>query len=167
MVYHTATWTYLFSCDKTEIICDYSPEDDRTNWSCATEWNSYRSVSSSCRRQQLIKPWVTLQWRHDGHDGVLNHQPHQCLLNRLFRRRSKKTSKLCVTGLCAVTGEFPAQRVSNAENVSIWWRHHDHRHSKSLLLLYVPSRVPICFLWLSPKAPKLTKSKIWNVPAKF
>ena len=24
----------------------------------------------------------------------------------------------------AVTGEFPAQRASNAENVSIWWRHH-------------------------------------------
>ena len=23
-----------------------------------------------------------------------------------------------------VTGEFPAQRASNAENVSIWWRHH-------------------------------------------
>ena len=23
------------------------------------------------------------------------------------------------------TGEFPAQRASNAENVSIWWRHHD------------------------------------------
>ena len=21
-------------------------------------------------------------------------------------------------------GEFPAQRASNAENVSIWWRHH-------------------------------------------
>ena len=44
------------------------------------------------------------------------------------RHRSKKTSKLRVTGLCAgnspVTGEFPAQRASNAENVSIWWRHH-------------------------------------------
>ena len=24
------------------------------------------------------------------------------------------------------TGEFPAQRASYAENVSIWWRHHDH-----------------------------------------
>ena len=24
------------------------------------------------------------------------------------------------------TGEFPAQRASNAENVSIWWRHHDN-----------------------------------------
>ena len=47
---------------------------------------------------------------------------------RLFRCRSKKTSKLCVTGLCAgnspETGEFPAQMASNAENVSIWWRHH-------------------------------------------
>ena len=25
-----------------------------------------------------------------------------------------------------MTGEFPAQRASNAENVSIWWRHHIH-----------------------------------------
>ena len=50
------------------------------------------------------------------------------MINRLFKRRSKKTSKLRVTGLCAgnspVTGEFPAQMASNAENVSIWWRHH-------------------------------------------
>ena len=49
-------------------------------------------------------------------------------LNHLFRHKSKKTSKLRVTGLCArnspVTGEFPAQMASNAENVSIWWRHH-------------------------------------------
>ena len=51
-----------------------------------------------------------------------------CLLNRLFRRRSKKASKLRVTGICAgkspVTGEFPAHMASNAENVSILWRHH-------------------------------------------
>ena len=46
----------------------------------------------------------TLQWRHNGCDSVSNHQPHDCLLNRLFRRRSKKTSKLRVTGL--VCGEF-------------------------------------------------------------
>ena len=36
----------------------------------------------------------TLQWRHDGSDGFLNPQSHDCLLNRLFRRRSKKTPKL-------------------------------------------------------------------------
>ena len=74
-----------------------------------------------------------LQWRHNGHGGVSNHQPHNCLLNRLFRRRSKKTSKLRVTGLCAgnspVTGEFPAQMVSNAENFSIRWRHHGYFNS--------------------------------------
>ena len=70
-----------------------------------------------------------LQWRHNECDGVSNHQPSDSLLNRLFRRRSKKTSMLRVTGLCAgnspVTGEFPAQRARNGENVSIWWRHHD------------------------------------------
>ena len=27
--------------------------------------------------------------------------------------------------LSFVTGEFPAQMASNAENVSIWWRHHE------------------------------------------
>ena len=44
---------------------------------------------------------IPLQWRHSGRDGVSNHQPHHCFLNRLFGRRSKKTSKLRVTGLCA------------------------------------------------------------------
>ena len=72
---------------------------------------------------------LALQWRHNGRDSVSNHQPHDCFLNRLFRRRSKKTSKLRVTGLCAGnspgTGEFPAQMASNAENVYIWWRHHE------------------------------------------
>ena len=32
---------------------------------------------------------MTLQWRHNGCDCVSNHQPHNCLLNRLFGRRSK------------------------------------------------------------------------------
>ena len=70
--------------------------------------------------KKAIKVWlVSLQWRHHGRDDVSNHQPHNCLLNCLFRRRSKKTSKLRVPGLCAgnspVTGEFPAQMASNVE----------------------------------------------------
>ena len=71
---------------------------------------------------------ISLRWRHNGRDCVSNHQPHHCLLSRLFRRRSKKTSKLRVTGLCAGnspgTGEFPAEMANNAENASIWWYHH-------------------------------------------
>ena len=73
-------------------------------------------------------PVSSLKWRHNEHDGVSNHQPHNCLLNCLFRRRSRKTSKLRVTGFCEgnspVTCEFPTQRASNVENVSIWWRLH-------------------------------------------
>ena len=87
-------------------------------------------VSGICH-WNLTAHWyipLPLRWRHNGCYGVSNHQPHDCLLNRLFRRRSKKTSKLCVTGLSVGnspgTGEFPAQMTSNAENVSIWWRHY-------------------------------------------
>ena len=70
----------------------------------------------------------SLQWRHNEREDVSNQQPHDCLLNRLFRHRSMNTLKLRVIGLCEenspVTGEFPAQKASNAENVSTWWRHH-------------------------------------------
>ena len=50
---------------------------------------------------------VSLQWRHNERDGVTNHQRHNCLLNHLFRRRSKKTSKLRGTGLCAGNSPGP------------------------------------------------------------
>ena len=61
-----------------------------------------RSVFSSLKvhPENMATMNCSLHWRHNDHDGVSNHQPHGCLLNRLFRRRSKKTSKLCVTGLC-------------------------------------------------------------------
>ena len=72
---------------------------------------------------------ITLQWHHYECDGASNHQRLNCFLNCLFRRRSKNTSKLCVTGLCVgnsrVTGEFPTHRASNVENISIWKHHHD------------------------------------------
>ena len=47
-----------------------------------------------------------------------------------------KTSKLRVTGLCAGnspgTSEFPVQKASKVENVSIWWRHHAQpQHDKA------------------------------------
>ena len=53
---------------------------------------SITRVTSWCHDEE--KP---LEWHHD---GISNHQPHDCSLNRLFRRRSTKTTKLRVTGLC-------------------------------------------------------------------
>ena len=53
----------------------------------------------------------------------------------------KKAPKLRVTGLCEgnspVTGEFPTQRTSNAQNDSIWWRHHDQ-----VIFFFSPTRYP-------------------------
>ena len=88
-----------------------------------------------------------LQWRHNERDGVSSHQPHDS------RRRSKETSKLRVTGLCErnspVTDEFPAQRVSNAENVSIWYRlmlARKYRLDWVKLLPFI-SLTPFCGFW--------------------
>ena len=85
-------------------------------------------VLAKKKRCYICNIFAALLWRHNGHDDVSNHQFHDCLLNRIFTHRSKKTSKLRVTGLCVGNspgaGEFPVQMASNAENVSIWWRHH-------------------------------------------
>ena len=81
-----------------------------------------------CEMGIQINTHVLLQWRHNKRDDVANQRRLYCLLSRLFRGRSKKTTKLCAIGLCEGnspgTGEFPAQRASDAENLSIWWRHH-------------------------------------------
>ena len=64
----------------------------------------------------------SLHWRHNDHDGVSNHQPHGCLLQPFSQTQIKENIKAPRHGpLC---GEFTAQMASNAENVSIWWRHH-------------------------------------------
>ena len=113
---------------------------DSGNFQCGREvplklWDFTRSCGKTSARCPGESGLIKLRWRHNGRDSVSNHQPHDCLLNHLFRRRSKKTSKLRVTGLCAGnspgTGEFPAQMASNAENASIWWRHHDKSHDSS------------------------------------
>ena len=110
----------IFNCNfLTQIIVLWS----KFHWSLFLRVQL--PISDHCCRQWF---GAALRWRHNDHAGVSNHQPHGCLLNRLFRRKSKKTSKLRVTGLCAGnspgTGEFPAEMASYAENVSIWWRHH-------------------------------------------
>ena len=99
--------------------------------------NSFRITGHLCGEftghcRARIREEASLQWRHNWRDRVSNRQPPDCLLNRLFRRRSKKESKLCVAGLCGgnspVSGEFSEQRTSNGESVTIWWCHHCWLH---------------------------------------
>ena len=85
-------------------------------------------VNELMRSDCILHVLKSLPWCQNERDGVSNHQLPDCLLNCLFKHRSNKTSKLRITGLCEgnspVTGEFPTQRASNTENVSIWWRNH-------------------------------------------
>ena len=85
----------------------------------------------------------SLQWCHNGRGCSSNHQPNHCLLNRVLRRRSKKTSKLCVTGL--VWGihrwpvNYPHKGPATRKNAPIWWRHHSwHRRNTSHNLGLLP-----------------------------
>ena len=82
-----------------------------------------KSCPKPCRIWVNSKP---LQWRYNEHDGVSKQQRPDCLLNRLFRHASKRTPKLRwpLWGKPPATGGFPSQRVSDAEKVSIWLRHH-------------------------------------------
>ena len=94
------------------------------------------------------------QWRHNERDSVSNHQHCDCLLNRLFRRGSKKTSKLRVTGLFEGNSPvawdnlalFPmhAYKTSLTEmnNKSIpcshwngWYGHNKAKHNKTVCTL--------------------------------
>ena len=129
---------WIFYSAIIQVVIKWSLQNFAHDTTVLLFWHVQRFVYDSLQRSSSKSNFLSnlnydgkidpLQWRHNGRDGVSNHQPHDCLLNGLFRRRSKKTSKLRVTGLCAgnsqATGEFPAQMASNAENVSIWWRHH-------------------------------------------
>ena len=125
-------------------------------------------IPQKTRKYYYIALPKSLQWRHNEHDSVSNHQPHDCLLNRLFGRRSKKTSKLRGTGLCAgnspVTGEFPAQMASNAETVCTWWRHHAYSLSVcritwvGVILTYVTD-----ITYLNIGKNNKDKGKWWNI----
>ena len=109
-------------------------------------------------RRELVP--LPLPWRHKDHDGVSNHRPYGCLLNRLFRRKSKKTSKLRVTGLCVGNSPGPVNSPHKGpvtrKNVSIWWRHHDSDVTSAPWHLKSPAtRVFIqCLFWLTTKKPQ-------------
>ena len=103
------------------ISCDLIQLGSKRNW----DWRPHRSIKETGLLRQtyrlcpakndnrtvgllwfITQIWAgkdrrsSLQWRHKERSGVWNHRRLDCLLNRLFRRRSKKTSKLRVTGFC-------------------------------------------------------------------
>ena len=68
------------------------------------------------------RPFTILQWRQNGRDGVSNHQPQPFIQVQI--KETIKAPRHCP--LWGNSPFFPAQMASNAKNVSIWWRHHEH-----------------------------------------
>ena len=109
-------------------------------------WLNMVDGSLSYTRKDLKYVWYlnvekSLRWRHYDHDGVSNQQPRGCLLNRLFRRSSKKTSKLRVTGLCEGNSPGPVnsphkgpvtRKTFPFDDVIMWWKMHTN-----MMMLYL------------------------------
>ena len=118
--YRTSKLILIYPCTSyitiqytASAILIFSPEHD-TKGHQANDWraNHYNDVIMNAMASQITSLTIVYSIVYS-------------------RCRSKKTSKFRVTGLCAgnppMTGEFPAQMVSNAENVSISWRYYDKR----------------------------------------
>ena len=95
----------------------------------------YVKIYPACNTFQFTSKLLQLRWRHNECDDISNHRRLDCLLNRLFRRRSKKTLK---TRHWPLWGEFtgdqwiPRTKGQWRANVSIWWRHRAKKYSSSV-----------------------------------
>ena len=105
---------YILHCRNICMVVECTNASSRMEFHLKCAYNNCRCPTAKLSRRQhkdympywwkcwaLREPVISLQWRHNEHDGVSNHQRHDCLLNRLFRRRSRKIPKLRVIGLCA------------------------------------------------------------------
>ena len=98
--YHVRTsrvWLTRLFDQWTGTLKSYWLVDSLKQHICITQHIFYKERSYTTAPMSTFR---SLQWRHNGRDGVSNHQLHHCMLNRVLRRRFKKTSKLRVTGLC-------------------------------------------------------------------
>ena len=95
-------WFFLYQNSQISVVL---PSVQWVNWFKTLFTVALASCGDTASKINDIG--LTLHWRHNDHGGVSNHQPHGCLLNRLFRQRSKKTSKLRVTGHCAGNSPGP------------------------------------------------------------
>ena len=75
-------------------------------------------------RQWLQRKLPTLQWRHNERGGVSNHRRLDWPFVQAQIKENIKAPRYW-----PLWGESNWQRVSNAKNVSIWWRHREHDNS--------------------------------------
>ena len=121
-LYRSNPYDYLSS---SVIVDKYYRQREMFKINCknATGHTTHTSVSCCSHLNYRVQNWFNppIQWRHNERDGVsrLFTQP---FVQAHIKEIIKAPRHWPLWG--EFTGEFPAQRVSDAENVSIWWRHH-------------------------------------------
>ena len=109
-------WTYLITIKwllpYSSIVNPLGARDAaesliRTDYNLSRLWvdTSHYSVIGWCESRGRPCCHIPLQWRHNGRDGVSNHQPHDCLLSRLQIKENIKAPRHWPLG-----GEFTGDR---------------------------------------------------------
>ena len=148
--YHGHTWALLALCISANDLNRYNDGSMQTllvNYSCSFlyhYWDFYSNTGSETKiltlRINVHHDWWNSVVEHCG-DVIMNTMESQITSLTIVystihsRRRSKKQQSSALLAF-VLTGEFPAQRASNAENVSIWLRHHVHFHRIHIYIWY-------------------------------
>ena len=110
------------------LIFTHGCEDDDFTGHVKSQHSVDFDYSRYIWKLMSLNIWRSITVTSNERHVVSNHRPFDCLFNSLIGTHIKETLKPALLALCEgnspVTSEFPAQRASNAETASIWWRHH-------------------------------------------
>ena len=107
-------------------ICKYNWNYDHSNFGIVDTVFNHPDTE--------IMMLLSLQWCHNECNGVSNLRRLDSLLSRLLRHRSKKTSNLCVTGLCKKPVDSPHKGPVTRK---LFPCHHDSWIIRSMLWLLI------------------------------
>ena len=122
----------IFTCAVHIRSCMYSAATQKYFCFISFCWYSYLEIYHSLLfgvGSLVLGQWYALQWRHDKCDRVSNRRRLHCLLNcwsGADQRKHRSSASLAfVREIHRLQVGSPHKKASNAENISIWWRHHD------------------------------------------
>ena len=133
--YTREEYTLAFNMSSIIILCTVSNHISHPTtspeFSIGPKWLCIilSNIQGLCVARSFIYPFKNMSIQHVKMSAMVSQITSlTSVYSTVYSRcRSKKTSKLCITGLCAgnwpVTGEFSTQMASNTDNVSIWWYH--------------------------------------------
>ena len=138
-IYNTISFNHHISAVSYPLTCVMLDTQIRNHWKCACLTRGQNLarcllIFERCYQYHRAKRWsygVSSNNRTHYNDVIMGAMRLKSPASRLFaqpfiqvqiKENIKASRHWPLWG--ELTGEFPAQRTSNAENVSIWWRHY-------------------------------------------